>query len=175
MLSDATYSRLASTNVMTDFVELPSQLMEHWFSERSVLEEHAKHFETGESVPQDLLDKLEAAQSFNQGFGTVEYTVCALLDMAMHHEVDDYDKLDLVEFEKRQLERLGLPQGIVMRHRPAHFLHLFATEMYSAGYYGKDRSLSSRRQGHYCICLSLQDGFLLARFFHLLKYTLTHS
>jgi peptidyl-dipeptidase Dcp len=134
MLSDASYGRLAGTNVLTDFVELPSQLMEHWFTERQVLKKYAKHFETGEVVPDELLDKLEAAESFNQGFDTIEYTICALLDMAMH-QIDNYDDFDLIEFEKKELERLGMPQGIVMRHRPAHFLHLFASEYYSAGYY----------------------------------------
>lgn len=134
MLSDATYGRLASTNVLTDFVELPSQLMEHWFAERQVLKQFARHFETGEIVPDELLDKLKAAESFNQGFGTIEYTICALLDMAMH-QIDNYDDFDILEFEKKELERLGMPQGIVMRHRPPHFLHLFASEMYAAGYY----------------------------------------
>ncbi|CAJ1951936.1 unnamed protein product [Cylindrotheca closterium] len=134
MLSDATYGRLASTNVLTDFVELPSQLMEHWFAERQVLKQFARHYETGEIVPDDLLDKLKAAESFNQGFGTIEYTICALLDMAMH-QIDNYDDFDIIEFEKKELERLGMPQGIVMRHRPPHFLHLFASEMYAAGYY----------------------------------------
>lgn len=134
MLSDASYGRLASTNVLTDFVELPSQLMEHWFSEEQVLEKYATHFETGEPVPKDLLDKLKAAESFNQGFGTIEYTACALMDMALH-QVEDYTDFDLLDFERRELERLGMPQGIVMRHRPAHFLHLFASEMYAAGYY----------------------------------------
>jgi peptidyl-dipeptidase Dcp len=136
MLSDATYGRLASTNVLTDFVELPSQLMEHWFSERQVLQEFARHYDTQEAVPEELLEKLKAAESFNQGFDTIEYTICALLDMALH-QVENYDAdtFDLVAFEKQELERLGMPQGIVMRHRPAHFLHLFASEMYAAGYY----------------------------------------
>jgi peptidyl-dipeptidase Dcp len=134
MLSDATYGRLASTNVLTDFVELPSQLMEHWFSEREVLQAYARHVETGEPVPEELLNKLKAAESFNQGFDTIEYTSCALMDMAMH-QLEDYDNFDLVEFEKTELERLGMPQGIVMRHRPAHFAHLFASNYYAAGYY----------------------------------------
>eukprot|EP00523_Entomoneis_sp_CCMP467_P005958 CAMPEP_0168733478 /NCGR_PEP_ID=MMETSP0724-20121128/8314_1 /TAXON_ID=265536 /ORGANISM="Amphiprora sp., Strain CCMP467" /LENGTH=683 /DNA_ID=CAMNT_0008780543 /DNA_START=129 /DNA_END=2180 /DNA_ORIENTATION=+ len=134
MLSDVHFSRLASTNVLTDFVELPSQLMEHWFSEPEVLREFARHFETGESVPDELLDKLKAAEKFNQGFDTIEYTACALLDMAMH-QIEDLSDFDLVEFEKKELDRLGMPQGIVMRHRPPHFLHMFATNYYAAGYY----------------------------------------
>ncbi|KAL3914697.1 MAG: hypothetical protein SGILL_005998 [Bacillariaceae sp.] len=134
MLSDCTYSRLSSTNVLTDFVELPSQLMEHWFEEPEVLKEYARHFESGEPVPDELLEKLNAAKRFNQGFETIEYTSCALLDMLLH-QVDNYDNFDITKFEKEQLERLGMPKGIVMRHRPGHFLHLFASTMYAAGYY----------------------------------------
>jgi len=134
MLSDATYSRLASTSVLTDFVELPSQLMEWWFEEPEVLKKYARHYESGEEVPQDLLDKLKAAKSFNQGFETIEYTSCALLDMAMH-SLDNYEDFDMSKFEEKELARLGMPQGIVMRHRPAHFQHLFSTSSYAAGYY----------------------------------------
>lgn len=134
MLSNASYRRLASTNVLTDFVELPSQLMEHWFDQREVLKKYARHYQTGEPVPDELLDKLQAARSFQQGFQTVEYTICALLDMSLH-QVEDVDNLDLATFEKEELERLGMPRGIVMRHRPAHFQHLFSTSMYAAGYY----------------------------------------
>jgi peptidyl-dipeptidase Dcp len=137
MLSDCTYSRLSSTNVLTDFVELPSQLMEHWFKQPEVLKNYARHYKTSEPVPQDLLDKMNAARSFHQGFATIEYTACALMDMLLH-QVDDYDEnFDVSKFEKEQLERLGMPQGIVMRHRPAHFSHLFAGNMYAAGYYGR--------------------------------------
>ncbi len=135
MLSDATYGRLASTNVLTDFVELPSQLFEHWFAQPEILQKYAKHYLTGEPIPAELIQKLKAAESFQQGFATIEYTICALIDMALHYEVDDYDTLNLLEFEQKQLERLGMPQGIVMRHRPPHFSHLFASEMYAAGYY----------------------------------------
>jgi peptidyl-dipeptidase Dcp len=135
MLSDATYRRLASTNVVTDFVELPSQLMEHWFNEREVLQKYARHYETGEPVPDELLDKLMKARKFNQGFATIEYTACALLDM-MLHQLEDYpEDFDIAAFEKSELDKLGMPQGIVMRHRPAHFTHLFSTNMYAAGYY----------------------------------------
>lgn len=134
MLSDATYSRLASTSVLTDFVELPSQLMEWWFEEPEVLKTYARHYESGDEVPQELLDKLKAAKSFNLGFETIEYTACALLDMAMH-SLDNYDDFDMAKFEEKELERLGMPQGIVMRHRPAHFQHLFSTSSYAAGYY----------------------------------------
>ena len=135
MLSDATYSRLASTNVVTDFVELPSQLMEHWMEQRQVLKKYARHYETGEPVPDELLDKLMSARLFNQGFATIEYTACALLDMALHQLEDYPEDFDLAAFEREELEKLGMPQGIVMRHRPAHFQHLFSTNMYAAGYY----------------------------------------
>ena len=134
MLSDATYSRLASTSVLTDFVELPSQLMEHWFEEPEVLKKFCRHYETGEEIPEELLAKLKAAKDFNQGFETIEYTSCALLDMAMH-SLDNYDDFDMNDFETKELDRLGIPQGIVMRHRPGHFQHLFSTSGYAAGYY----------------------------------------
>jgi len=135
MLSDSTYRTLASTSVLRDFVELPSQLMEHWLSEPVVLKEHAKHYETGEPVPDDLLKRLKAAQLFNEGFATVEYTACALFDMAVHSLSAYDDDFDLAKFEKEFLEEQGMPQGIVLRHRPAHFAHLFASSGYAAGYY----------------------------------------
>jgi len=134
MLSNCNYGRLASTNVLQDFVELPSQLMEHWLEEPQVLKEYARHYETGEPVPDELLEKMNNARSFNQGFATIEFTACALLDM-LFHQVEDYDDFDVSAFEAEALDRLGMPQGIVMRHRPAHFLHLFASSSYAAGYY----------------------------------------
>jgi peptidyl-dipeptidase Dcp len=133
-LSDATYSRLAGTNVLTDFVELPSQLMEHWLEQPEVLKEFARHHESNEPVPDELVEKLMSAKSFNQGFEAIEYTSCALLDMAMH-SLDNYDDFDLAKFEQEELERLGMPKGIIMRHRPAHFQHLFSSSHYAAGYY----------------------------------------
>jgi len=134
MLSDCTYGRLSSTSVLRDFVELPSQLMEHWFEEPEVLKEYARHYETGEPVPDELITKMNNARSFNQGFATIEYTACALLDMLLH-QVEDYDDFDITKFEHEELTRVGMPQGVVMRHRPAHFLHLFASNGYAAGYY----------------------------------------
>lgn len=133
MLSNVEFKRLASTNVLTDFVELPSQLFEHWLKQRAV-QQHFKHHETQELVPEALLEKLKAAMSFNQGFATIEYTACALLDQLMH-TVEDMSSFDLSRFEEEQLARLGMPQGIVMRHRPTHFGHLFACEGYAAAYY----------------------------------------
>lgn len=136
MLSNCTYNRLAGTNVLTDFVELPSQLMEHWLKEKQVLQEFAVHHETADVVPDELLEKLKAAQSFNQGFNTIEYTACALIDMAMHQlGEEDFAGFDLKQFEDKELARLGMPKGIVMRHRPTHFQHLFASDHYAAGYY----------------------------------------
>jgi peptidyl-dipeptidase Dcp len=134
MLSNVTYKRLSGTNVLTDFVELPSQLMEHWLEQPEVLQSF-HHHETGESIPLELLDQLKAADNFNNGFETVEYTACALLDMALHL-VDDYgEDFDLDKFEREELERLDMPKGIAMRHRPTHFSHLFASNHYAAGYY----------------------------------------
>ena len=135
MLSDAKYGYLASTSVLKDFVELPSQLMEHWLSEPAVLKEHAKHYETGEVVPDELLKRLKAASLFNEGFATVEYTACAMLDMAIHSLTEYGDDFDVAQFEKDYLKEIGMPQGIVMRHRPAHFAHLFASSSYASGYY----------------------------------------
>jgi peptidyl-dipeptidase Dcp len=107
--------------------------MEHWLRQPEVLKEYARHYETLEPVPQLLLDKMNAAKSFNQGFATIEYTACALLDMLLH-QVEDYDDdFDVSKFEREQLDRLGMPQGIVMRHRPSHFSHLFASNMYASG------------------------------------------
>lgn len=135
LLSNATYHRLASTNVLTDFVELQSQLLEHWLDERQILQQFARHYETGEPVPDALLDRMQAARLFQQGFQTLEYTACALLDMAVHQKEAYEDDFDLGEFERTELGRLGMPSAVVMRHRPAHFLHLFASSMYAAGYY----------------------------------------
>mmetsp|Transcript_37984 Transcript_37984/g.79563 ORF Transcript_37984/g.79563 Transcript_37984/m.79563 type:complete len:810 (-) Transcript_37984:245-2674(-) len=135
MLSDATYCTLASTNVLKDFVELPSQLMEHWLSEPVVLKKHAKHYQTGEIVPGDLIKRFKAAELFNEGFATCEYNACAMLDIALHSLSAYGDDFDLAKFEENYLQEQGMPQGIIMRHRPAHFLHLFATSSYASGYY----------------------------------------
>lgn len=136
MLSDVTYQRLAGTSVLRDFVELPSQLMEHWFRQRPVLLAHARHAETGEPLPEALLDRLFAARKFNQGFECVEYTACALLDQALH-ALDEaaVGQLNLDDFEAAQLLRLGMPKGIVLRHRLPHFQHLFSSSAYASAYY----------------------------------------
>jgi peptidyl-dipeptidase Dcp len=121
MLSNVTYERLAGTSVLHDFVELPSQLYEHWLSEKEVLTTHAKHYQTNEVIPEELLNRLMKAKKFNQGFATVEYTASALVDAKLHKVVDDLEELDLREFEKKTLDELGMPQGIIMRHRLPHF------------------------------------------------------
>ncbi|KDO33215.1 hypothetical protein SPRG_02025 [Saprolegnia parasitica CBS 223.65] len=134
MLSDVKYNRLAGTAVLRDFVELPSQLMEHWMSQPDVLKKHARHYITDEPIPQSLLDKIKAAANFGQGFGTVEYTACALMDQKLH-QLDSVDGLDMLAFEKAELANLEMPTGIVMRHRIPHFSHLFASSGYAALYY----------------------------------------
>ncbi|MEG1969365.1 MAG: M3 family metallopeptidase [Burkholderiaceae bacterium] len=133
MLSNVTYERLGGTQVLRDFVELPSQIFEHWAMEPEVLKRFARHVETGEPIPDALIDKLARARRFNQGFETVEYTACALIDMALH--AADASAIDLAAFEREQLERLGMPREIVLRHRLPHFQHLFSSDAYAAGYY----------------------------------------
>jgi len=132
MLSDVTYPSLAGTSVSRDFVELPSQLYEHWLTVPEILEKHARHYKTGEPIPRALLDKVLAAQTFNAGFAAVEFTASALVDMAWHTAGD---KADPATFEAETLKKLGMPEAIVMRHASPHFLHVFSGEGYSAGYY----------------------------------------
>ncbi|OCW59085.1 M3 family metallopeptidase [Hoeflea olei] len=132
MLSDVTYPSLSGTSVSRDFVELPSQLYEHWLTVPEILEKHARHYRTGEPIPKALLDKVLAAQTFNAGFAAVEFTASALVDMAWHTAGD---KPEPAAFEAETLKRLGMPEAIVMRHASPHFLHVFSGEGYSAGYY----------------------------------------
>ena len=100
-----------------------------------MLKTHAKHYQSGEIIPDDLIRRFKAAKLFNEGFATIEYTSCALLDIALHSLTDYGEDFDLAKFEKEYLEQQGMPQGIIMRHRPAHFAHLFASSSYAAGYY----------------------------------------
>lgn len=132
MLSDVTYPSLSGTSVSRDFVELPSQLFEHWLTVPEILEKHARHYKTGEPIPRALLDKVLSSQTFDAGFGAVEFTASALVDMAWH---TGGAKADPATFEAETLKKLGLPVAIVMRHASPHFLHVFAGEGYSAGYY----------------------------------------
>ncbi|WP_428525201.1 M3 family metallopeptidase [Roseibium sp.] len=134
LLSDVTYPMISGTSVARDFVELPSQLYEHWLSEPEVLSKFAVHYKTGEPMPKALLDKLLAAANFNQGFATVEYTACALLDLELHL-LDDPSSFDPVAFEKAELAKIGMPKAITMRHRIPHFQHVFSGDGYSSGYY----------------------------------------
>jgi peptidyl-dipeptidase Dcp len=134
LLSDVTYERLSGTNVLRDFVELPSQLFEHWLSEPEVLKRHARHCRTGEPIPDELVKRLQAARSFNQGYETVRYTASALVDMAVH-SVPGGEVPDVVAFEAAELKRIGMPEGMGMNHRLPHFQHLFSGSSYAAGYY----------------------------------------
>ena len=134
LLSDVTYERVSGTGVLRDFVELPSQLFEHWLSEPEVLKRHARHYRTGEPIPDALIKKLHAARLFNQGFETVRYTASALVDMAAH-ALTEAQATDVVDFERAALERIGAPAVVGMNHRLTHFQHLFAGAGYAAGYY----------------------------------------
>jgi peptidyl-dipeptidase Dcp len=132
LLSDVTFPSLAMTNVLRDFVELPSQLYEHWLSRPEVLKKFALHHETGKPMPDRLLKQLKAARTFNQGFQTVEYTASALLDMELH-TIGEGDNLNIDTFEQAVLSRIGMPSEIVPRHRVPHFQHIIGG--YAAGYY----------------------------------------
>jgi peptidyl-dipeptidase Dcp len=132
MLSDVTYPSLSGTNVSRDFVELPSQLFEHWLSQPQVLKRHARHAKTGKPMPEELLAKLQAARNFNMGFQTVEYTAAAIADMDLHC-LENTDKLDITKLEEKTLKRIGMPREISLRHRLPHFTHI--TGGYAAGYY----------------------------------------
>lgn len=133
LLSDVNYQRLAGTEVLRDFVELPSQLFEHWAQERAVLREHARHWQTGEPIPDLLIERLEAARQFGQGYETVRYTASAIVDLAVHESLEPVD--DIVAFEARVMAERGLPPGIGLNHRLPHFQHLFSGSEYAAGYY----------------------------------------
>ncbi len=132
MLSDVTYPSVSGTGVSRDFVELPSQLYEHWLTVPEILEKYALHYETGAPMPKALLDKVLAAQTFNAGFSTVEFTSSAIVDMAFHTRDSVGDPM-VVQGEV--LSALNMPKSIVMRHATPHFQHVFSGDGYSAGYY----------------------------------------
>jgi peptidyl-dipeptidase Dcp len=132
MLSDVTYPSVSGTGVSRDFVELPSQLYEHWLTVPEILTRYAVHYQTGEAMPQALLDKVLAARTFNSGFATVEFTSSALVDMAFHTRGPVEDPMAV---QAEVLETIGLPASIVMRHATPHFQHVFSGDGYSAGYY----------------------------------------
>jgi peptidyl-dipeptidase Dcp len=132
LLSNVTYPALSGTSVERDFVELPSQLYEHWLEQPAVLRKFAKHYKTGKVVPEALLKRIKAARTFNQGFSTVEYLSSAIVDIDLH-VLKNADKLDVDKFEADALARIDMPEEIVMRHRIPHFQHIIGG--YAAGYY----------------------------------------
>ncbi|MDQ3265399.1 MAG: M3 family metallopeptidase [Myxococcota bacterium] len=133
LASNVTYPGLSGTNVFRDYVEFPSQLLEHWLSTPEVLNQFALHYQTGKVIPGALVAKIKKADTFNEGFGTVEYLASALVDMKLH--TSDPAQLDPDRFEKDTLASLGMPKEIVMRHRTPQFMHVFSGDSYSAGYY----------------------------------------
>lgn len=135
LLSNVEFHRLSGTQVLRDFVELPSQLFEHWATEPEVLQQHARHWQTDAPMPVDLMQRLHRARQFNQGYETVRYTASALVDMAVHARTEAEPPADLCAFEAGLLQSLGLPDGVGLNHRLVHFQHLFASAGYAAGYY----------------------------------------
>ena len=133
LLSDVTYGSLAGTSVDRDFVELPSQLFENWLLQPQTLSRFARHAETGEPIPGPLVERVLAARQFNQGFATAEYAASALYDLGVHEAAPE--GLDPIAFEDEMRARIGMPDAIALRHRPAHFQHVFAGSGYAAGYY----------------------------------------
>ncbi len=134
LLSSVTYPTISGTNVATDFVELPSQLYEHWLERPEVLRRFARHYKTGEAMPEALLQRLIAARNFNKGFATVEYIACAMVDLDFH-SLPKPEDIDSTAFEAKALSRIGMPDEIAMRHRPPHFAHIFSGGGYAAAYY----------------------------------------
>jgi peptidyl-dipeptidase Dcp len=132
MLSDVTYQFISGTSVARDFVELPSQLYEHWLEVPQVLETHARHWQTGAAMPSDLRERLLGAATYDQGFATVEYIASALVDMAFHEGAAPADPMAR---QAEVLAEIGMPRAIRMRHATPHFAHVFSGDGYSAGYY----------------------------------------
>jgi peptidyl-dipeptidase Dcp len=137
LLSDVTYPMIAGTSVLLDWSELPSQLFEHWLERPEILRRFALHYRTGEPMPEDLLRRLVAARTFNQGQTTVEYVASALIDLDLHLKpaTGGAEAFDIDGFEQATLARIGMPAEIVMRHRPTHFQHVFAGAGYASAYY----------------------------------------
>lgn len=134
LLSQVRFPRLSGTSVLRDFVEFPSQVYENWLMQPQILKEFALHAETGQAMPDDLIQKILAAQTFNQGFSTVEYVSSALVDLALH-ETTDLDALNFKDFEAHTLKAIDMPPAIGMRHRLPHFSHLFSSNSYASAYY----------------------------------------
>lgn len=133
LASNVTYPSLSGTSVVRDYVEFPSQLLEHWLSTPEVLQQYAKHYKTGKAIPESLVQRIEKASTFNEGFATIEYLASAIVDMKLH--LAGAEKIDPDKFEKETLAKLGMPKEIVMRHRTPQFGHIFSGDGYSAGYY----------------------------------------
>ena len=132
MLQNVRYRSLASTP--RDYVEFPSQLNERWLLTREVLDRFARHYKTGEPMPQALVDRIHQSSKFNSGYGTVEYLSAAIVDMDLHTRPEGVE--DMAAFEREALARIGgMPREIALRHRLTHFDHLFGSDSYSAGYY----------------------------------------
>lgn len=134
LLSNVEYTTISGTSVKRDFVELPSQIMENWALEPEMLKIYAKHYKTGEPIPDELIAKIEKSGKFNQGFITIEYLAASLLDIKFHM-LDNVDDLDVLAFEKQAMDELGLIDEIIPRYRSTYFNHSFGGEGYSAGYY----------------------------------------
>jgi peptidyl-dipeptidase Dcp len=133
LLSNVNYESLAGTSVFTDFVELPSQIMENWAAEPEVLKMYAKHYKTGEVIPDELIQKLQESATFDQGFATVEYLAASYLDLAYHTQYDPIND-NTTAFEDKAMEKIGLPNSIIPRYRSTYFTHIYSGG-YSAGYY----------------------------------------
>jgi peptidyl-dipeptidase Dcp len=134
LMSEVRYPFISGTSVARDFVELPSQLFEHWLGVPEVLARHARHYRTGAPMPEEMIRRLKAAEKFGQGFATVEFLASALVDLEMH-VLEDAEGFDAKGFQAGVLERIGMPPAIVMRHASPHFQHVFSSDGYSAGYY----------------------------------------
>lgn len=134
LLSQVTYESLSGPNVKQDFVELPSQIMEHWALETEVMKQYARHYETGDAIPDELIAKIHDAEKFNQGFATTEYLAASFLDMDWHSP-GSADVRDVASFEERALQKIDLIPEVAPRYRSTYFQHIFTGDSYSAGYY----------------------------------------
>ena len=134
LLSNVTYPTISCTSVLTDWVELPSQLYEHWFEQPEVLRKFARHYKTGEAIPEALVQKLMAAKNFDRGCQTLEYISSAMVDLDLHL-LQSAEGLDVNAFEKKTLDGLGMPSEVAMRHRPPHHTHVFSGGYYASAYY----------------------------------------
>jgi peptidyl-dipeptidase Dcp len=133
LLSNVTYPSLSGTNVVRDYVEFPSQLLEHWLMTPEVLNKFATHYKTGEPMPEALIEKLRRTATFNQGFATMEYLASAIIDINLHLATSQ--PIDPKVFEKQTLDDYKMPSELVMRHRTPQFMHIFSDDGYAAGYY----------------------------------------